>query len=244
VIATLLGAAALAAAPQASLVASPARVQLDGAGRQVVTVSNHARTAIVVEAARAGFTLDLRGRPHVVAAPRGRWLAITPHRVRIAAGRSARVTVTTRVLRGASPGDHTALLLLSTRPQPRAGLAVRLRLGVVVVLRVPGRVVRRLEPTRVTVRRAGAVRRLALTLANRGNVAETLDRGRLTVAVRRGKRVLARFRPPPRELLPHAQGLVDLPCPSRLRGRLSVDVLVRAATRPGPVLRRTFRIRL
>ncbi len=209
-----------------------------------MTVTNHARTAVVVDAARAGFALDLRGRPRVVAAPRSRWLTIAPSRLRIAAGRSAVVTVIARVPRGVSPGDHAALLLLSTRSQPRAGLAIRMRLGVVVVLRVPGRVVRRLDPTQVAVRCTRAGRTLVLLLANRGNVGETLARGRLTVDVRRGRRLVARFRPPPRELLPHTRGLVDLPCPRRLRGRLTVDVLLRPTAPGGRLLRRSFRVRL
>ncbi len=223
-----------------------------------MTVSNHARVAVVVDAGRAGFSLDLRGRPHVVAAPRSRWLTISPSRIRIAAGRSAVVTLTARVPPGATPGDHAALLLLSTRSQPRAGLAVRMRLGVVVVLRVPGRVVRRLEPSRLSVRhvpsssspgragfRRGRGRRtLVLALANRGNVAEVLDRGRLTVDVRRGRRLLARFRPPPRELLPHTRGLVDLPCPRRLRGPVTVDVVLRPGATHGSLRRRSFRVRL
>ena len=42
------------------------------------------------------------------------------------------------------PGDHDALVLLTTRPRRGPAVAVRMRIGVVVVVRAPGRVVRRL----------------------------------------------------------------------------------------------------
>lgn len=245
-IADLLGAAALAVAPpQISLVASPAHVQLDGAGRQSVRVSNHGRAPLVVDAARAGFALSLRGRPRLVTTPEaGRWLTFAPRRFRVPAGGSTSITVTTRVPRGSTPGDHTALLLLTTRPRPRGGLAVRMRLGVVVVLRVPGQIVRRLEPVRLIVHRTKGKRTLVLTLANRGNVTETLPAGRLTVTLWKGRRQLARFRPPPRELLPHARALFDLRYGGRSRGPITALVQLRRIPPADPAVRRAYRLRL
>lgn len=245
-ITALLGAAALAAAPpQISLVASPARVQLAGAGTQVIRLANRGRSAVVVDVARAGFALTLRGRPRVVAPPRtAGWFAFAPRRVRIAAGATSTVTVRTRVPRGAGPGDHTALLLFATQPRPRAGLAVRMRLGVVVVLRVPGRLVHRLEPTRLRVLRRRHARTLVLTLANRGNVTETLPPGRLLVTVWRGGRLLGRFHPPARVLLPRTRGLVDLRYAGRGRGLVVVRVEVRAPASGERAVRRSYRVRL
>lgn len=243
-IADLLGAAVLAAAPpQISLVATPARVQLEGAERATVVLSNHGRTPLVVDATRAGFTISLRGRPRVLAAPRGRtWLAFSPRRLRIAAGRSAAITVSAHAPRGSTPGDHPALLLLTTRPRHDAGLAIRMRVGVVVLLRVPGHLVHRLQPTGVVVRRQGPTRTLELELRNGGNVTEVLPPGRLTVTLWRGAKMLARFRPPPRELLPRTRAVVEL----RYRGR--GPAVARVELRgPGPgarTLRRSYRIRL
>lgn len=241
----LLGAAALAAAPQISLVASPAHVQLNGAGHQTIRLSNHGRTQLVLDATRAGFALSLRGRPRVLALPRSdRWLAFRPRRLRIAPGGSSLLTVTTHVPVGAAPGDHTALLLLSTRPRPGAGLAIRMRLGVVVVLRVPGRLVRRLLPASLVVRRNGRLRTLVLTLVNRGNVTETLTAGRLTVTLFKGRRRVLRFRPGPRELLPRTRTLFDLRYRGAFRGLTTALVQLRSAAPHQAILRRSYRIRL
>lgn len=228
--------------PQVSLVAVPAHVQLDGAGAETVQVANRGAAPVVVDVTRAGFALDLRGRPRVIRAAPGRWLRFTPRRLAIAPGGSASLTVSGRLRRGSSPGDHTALLLLSTRRVRGAGLAVRMRLGVVVVLRVPGRIVHRLVLTTLRVRRHRHRRMLSVGLANRGNVTELIPGGRLTVTLwRRGRRV-ARLVAPARELLPRTRGIAELRYLGPVRGR----VVARAelVLEPAHVLRRSFRLRL
>jgi hypothetical protein len=99
-----------------------------------------------------------------------------------------------------------------------------MRLGVVVVVRVPGRIVRRLVPLSLHVRRAGRLRVFELLVANRGNVTQVLDRGCVTVTLRRRGRLLARLRPAPRQLLPRTSGLVEARYAGRLRGRLVARV--------------------
>ena len=139
------------------------------------------------------------------------------------------------------PGDHDALVLLTDPPLRRAGVAVRMRLGVRVVVRAPGRVARSLRLGGLRVRRAGGARILELWVANAGNVTETLWRGRVRLLVaRRGgsMRILAA----PRELRPRTSGLVQAVYRRQLRGRARVRAeLVDPA---GRILRRTFRIRL
>jgi hypothetical protein len=128
-------------------------------------------------------------------------------------------------------------VLLTTRPLKRAKVAVRLRLGIRVVVRVPGRIVRRLELRGIRVRRGGSSRALAVTVTNRGNITE---RPRLTLTLfRRGRRIAA-VRTGARELLPRSTGIFEARYRGRLRGRLTVLVEVRA---PVPV-RRAFAIRL
>ena len=139
-------------------------------------------------------------------------------------------TVSVSAPRVARAGDHPALVLLTTR-RPAAGIAVRMRLGVVVLVRAPGRVVHRVLPQALRMRRG----RLELWLRNAGNVAERLD-GR-TVRVRLAG---VRARPVPRELLPRARGVLALRYPSRVRGRMRAIVEVRVGSR---VLRRTLRLR-
>ena len=58
------------ALPPVSLIASPSRVSLAGAARQTIQVTNSGRATVVADVARAGFALDLRGRPRIV--PGGR----------------------------------------------------------------------------------------------------------------------------------------------------------------------------
>ena len=231
--------------PPVGLTATPARISLAGPAGAAIRVTNPGREAVVVDATRAGFGLDLRGRPRV--APGGSrraataWLTVRPTRFVLAAGTSATVAVSARVPAGVEPGDHDALVLLTTRPSARPGLAVRMRLGVVVVVRAPGRVARSLRLGGLRVRRVGGARLLELWVANAGNVTETLWRGRvrLLVALRGGSaRVLAA----PRELRPHTSGLVQTVYRGPLRGRVRVRAeLVGPASR---ILRRTFRIRL
>jgi hypothetical protein len=103
-----------------------------------------------------------------------------------------------------------------------------MRVGVMVVLRVRGRIVRRLDARALSVRRRGTLRLLELRLVNRGNVTERLVADRLRLRLVRGRRSLATLRPMPRELLPHSAGIAIFPYRGRLRG----TVLVRVALSP------------
>jgi hypothetical protein len=211
--------AAGTARPPVSLIASPAHLMLAGAASGMVRVTNSGAEPVVVDAARGGFALDVRGRPRVVA-PRVPWLVVEPRRVTLAPGATAPVTVRAHLPRRAEPGDHTALVLLTSRPSARAGLAVRMRLGVVVVVRVPGRIVRRLEVVRIRVRR----RRLGLVVANMGNVTERIGGACPLVWLHRRGRIVARLRAPVRSILPHSRGLVELVYRGRARGRLRARI--------------------
>jgi hypothetical protein len=232
-------AGAWAARPPVSLVASPARVAIGGAGRQVVTVTSSGSEPVLVEVGKAGYALDLRGRPRVARA-RASWVTVRPRRLAIAPGRSASFVVVSSPPVHAGPGDHSELVLLTTRPARTAALAVRMRLGVIVVVRVAGRIVHRLDALRMRVRPRG----LELLVANRGNVTETVARRCVGVTVRRAGRVAARLHPIERRLLPHTSGLVELPYRRSARGRVTVAV----ALAPGPPCatrrRRAFVLRL
>ena len=232
--------------PPLGLAVTPARVALAGTGKASIRITNPGLGTVVVDVARAGFSLDLRGRPHVVAraVPRAAtpWLTVRPGRFVLPAGVTRWLTVTSRLPRRVEPGDHDALVLLTTRPRRSAGVAVRMRIGVVVVVRAPGRVVRSVAIRGLRARSAGRARTLELVLANRGNVTETIDAARVRlVLVRKGVR--AQVRAEPRELRPRTNGVVQL----RYRGRLAgwVNARVRLALEPGrPVLSRTFRVKL
>jgi hypothetical protein len=201
---------------------------------------------VSVDVARAGFSLDRRGRPRI--GRRGglraatAWLAVRPRRFVLRPGASRLLTVRSRVPRHAEPGDHDALVLLTTRRRRSAAVAMRMRIGVVVVVRAPGRVVHRLVLHGIRVRRARRVRVLELGVANRGNVTETLARGRIVVVLRRGG-VRARLRSVARELRPHTSGVVQLRYGGRLRGRVAARAWIVGPT--GERLEgRSFRLRL
>ena len=215
-----------------ALTVSPARVELTAGATQVVRITNAGSAPAVLNVTRAGFALTLRGQPRIVAS-KAAWLAFAPRRLVVGARGTATVTVKARSLR-LSPGDHPGLLLLTQRPVVRGGLAVRTRIGVVVSLRGPGRVVHRLVLNGARV----LGRRVRISLANRGNVIELLSPASVTITVWRGSRLAARFHPAARELLPGARGVIEVPYAGAKRP-VSVQVVIqRSAART--VARRSF----
>jgi P pilus assembly chaperone PapD len=229
-----------------ALMAAPARVVLAGTKRAAVRVTNSGTRPAVVDVSRAGFALTLRGRPRIVrrgARSAASWLKLQPTRLALPARTSASLLVSARIPRNAEPGDHDGLVLLTTRPSAGARVAVRVRLGVVVVVRAPGTVVRRLVLRRLSVARRGGRRLLELRVANRGNVTETLARVRVTVSrVRTGRR-LATLGASRRDVRPHSQGILEFRLRRRMRGPVSVRVVIPAAVGRGAI-RRTYVIRL
>jgi hypothetical protein len=241
-------AGASAARSPVSLVAAPARVTIAGSGRATVEVTNSGSRRVEIEVQRAGFALDLRGRPKIVRRVRTRgvatsWLAVRPRRLVLRPGTKGSLTIVSRVPRRARPGDHSALVLLTTHPIRGARVAVRMRLGVVVVVRAPGRVSRHLELRRLRVRRVGRRRVLELVVANRGNVTEVLPSRCLTVTLRRRQSIFARLQPASRQLLPRTTGIVQVRYSGRVRGRITA--LVELSSEPGGgAVRRTYHLRL
>lgn len=214
------------------LSASPLRLTLRGSSAAAVTVRNPGRRALVVEVSRAGLTRSLRGRPRVRPA-RGAsaWLRVRPLRLRLAPGGKAVLRLRAAPPRLAEPGDHPALVLLTTRPLGVHRVRVRLRVGVVVDLRIPGRIVRRLDARSLTMRRRRGVRLLELRLVNRGNVTEQLARDGLRLVLSRDARTLATLRPGRGELLPHSSGLAEFVYRGPVRGAVVARVEVPPAIR-------------
>jgi hypothetical protein len=230
-----------------ALTAAPAQVALAGATRATVNVTNQGLRAVVVDVVRAGFSLDLRGRPRVVTGESARagasWLTVAPRRFVLDPGTTRSLTVTSHLPGRVEPGDHDALVLLSTRPLRDGGVAVRMRIGVVVVVRAPGPIVRRLVVRDLRVRRAPGARLLELRLANRGNVTESVARGAVRVTLRRGALDIG-LRPTGRRMIrPRTDGVVQIACPRFLQGWLTATVQI-ASEAGRSAARRTFRVRL
>jgi len=132
-------------------------------------------------------------------------------------------------------------VLLTTRPLGVRRVRVRLRVGVVVDLRIPGRIVRRLEARTLSLRRRRAVRLLGLLLVNRGNVTERLGRDGLRLVLSRDGRPFATLRPARGELLPRSTGLAEFVYRGSARG----DVVARIELPPSIQGRRpAFHLRL
>jgi hypothetical protein len=240
-------AGASGARPPVALTASPAHLELAGTGRATVRVTNSGTNPVVLDVRRAGFALDLRGRPKIVGEHDVRrtaagWLGFRPRTLSLKPGATGSVSIASTVPAGAEPGDHDALVLFTTRRRATDGLAVRVRMGVVVVVRAPGEIVRRLEARGLRVVRRGRVRTLELSVVNRGNVSESFTRPRMLVSFDRGARRIARFHGDPRELRPRTHGFLQF----RYRGALTGSVIARieVTAESGRVLRKAFRVRL
>ncbi len=223
--------------PLASLSASPTRIALSGSSRASVTLTNYGATRAQVSVGRGSFTLDLRGRP-AVGRPGVRsaqsWLTFRPSALSIAAGGRAELEVAARVPARARPGDHHALLLLVTRPSRVGGVGVRMRLGVRVAVRAPGKVVRRVAVRGLRVRRSGRVRSLDVTLENLGDLIET----RVVDVVLSARGRVDRVHAETREVLPRTRAILTARYAGQLRGRVLARVEVDG------VARRSFRLRL
>ena len=138
-VALVLGAAAASipgavARPGIGLSASPLRLTLRGKAAAAITVRNPGRRAVLVDVSRAGFARSLRGKPRVRPTDgAAEWLRLRPRRIRIPAGAKGVLHVRASPPRGATSGDHPALVPLTTQPLHIHHAGVRLRVGVIVI---------------------------------------------------------------------------------------------------------------
>ena len=224
------------ARPVISLSATPAHLTLLGRIPETVLVHNDGSTRIQVTARAASFAFDVYGNAAI--APRSEpprsahaWLVVRPRRLVLAPGGEGTLRVVARAPRHASVGDHHALVLLSALAPGHARVTIRTRIGVLVLVRVPGRIVRRVAIGRVRVARARRGRSIVVGAVNRGNIAERLLPGQVTVTLRRAGHVVAVARALPRDLLPHTRGVLVVPLKAPLRGIFTA--VVRIAAQPG-----------
>ena len=226
--AALIPSAAAGGVPAAALGVSPLRLELKGASTASITVRNPGARPLIVTVTRAGFARTLRGKPRIEAA-RGAagWLRARPHRLRLAPHATASFRVTAKPPAKAKPGDHPALVLLTTQPPASKKVHVLLRVGVVVLVRVAGTIVHHLVPQELTVRRRGAARLFSLRLANRGNVAERIGGAGLELVLSRHGKSLATLRARRLDLLPHSAGIAQFAYRGAVRGRVLARVVLR-----------------
>jgi hypothetical protein len=221
-----------AAAPRTALSVSPAHVAFEAGGRAALHVETGAGRRLLLRASVAGLALDRRGKPRIAtkrdAAP---WLSVSPST--IAVGRAgATLVIASRRQPSSRAGEHSAVVLLTATTPSAKGVAIELRVGVVVTVRVKGRLVHRIEVTAARLRRRPPRRGrlIELTLANRGNVIEWIGGSRLRITLLRRGRVIAHLETGRRKVLPHTAAVVVV----RYRGRSHGPATIRVVLpRPG-----------
>ena len=222
----LAGAVALAAAPGHSLLSvSPSHVELTPGTHRVISIDTGSSDRASIDVHVVGLTLDPQGRPRLERRGGAPLLRLSASRLRAARGR-AQLTITARPAAHAAVGDHAAVVLFDATTPGTSSVLVRLRVGLVVSVRVPGKVVHRL------VLQAGASvlrkpRVIEVDVANRGNVTEHVDASRLTLVVVRAGRTVAVLRAARRDFLPHSRGFVLFSYSQRLRGAFVARVGLR-----------------
>src|SRR4029077_6418271 len=130
--------------PRVAPSVTPARLALAAPGSRRINVRNDGAEQIVIDVLRRTAAT--------------RWLQISPESLLLGPGRSAVLTVRAKAGPDAEPGDHHVLVLLTTRPQHGSRVALRLRLGVLVSVRMPGSIVRRLALGGIRVHRRRGLR--------------------------------------------------------------------------------------
>ena len=211
---------AVAVGSAVALSVSPAQVGLVAPTSRTLELRNNGGERLVVDVT----SKSVDGRNSIG------WLTLRPVHVGLAAGASARLLLRASTSRS-QPGDHAVLLLLAARPARAGGVAVRVRLGVRVRVRMPGRLVRHLALNGLRVRRQRDVHVLLVSLTNLGNVAEQL-RGQLAVTLVRNGRVVSLLRPPrPQELWPGTRAVVALRYRGNVRGLVTAVVKLRGKER-------------
>jgi hypothetical protein len=217
---------AFAVGSAVALSVSPAQVALVAPASRALELRNTGAERLVVDVTGK----SVRGRRSTG------WLTLRPAHVALAAGATARLLLRAGTSRS-EPGDHEVLLLVAARPARAGGVAVRVRLGVRVRVRMPGRIVRHLAVNGLRVRRHRGGHELLVSLTNLGNVAEQL-RGQLAVTLLRNGRVVSLLRPRrPRELWPRTRAVVALHYGGRVQGLVTAVVKVRG-------MERRYRLRL
>jgi hypothetical protein len=203
--------------PRVAVSVSPAQIALVAPGSRRIKLRNDGAERVAVDVTRRP-----PGRQSVAA-----WFRVVPGRLLLASGDSVTLTLRVSPPRRAEPGNHRALVLVTTRPSSGGPVSVRMRLGIRLRIIVPGRILRRLTLGGLRVQRRGHAQLMFVSVANRGNVTIQF-RGHVAAWLTRGGHRLARLRPLARRaLLPGARGVLTLRHRGRVRGPVTAVVQVR-----------------
>ena len=244
-IAAVLGAAvALGAStspPSLALTVAPSHLALEAGAKATVRVGPTAGARLLLRASVTGLRLDARGQPQIGGKPdAAAWLKVTPQVVTVGP-HGASFVVRSRRPAHARPGDHTAIVLLTGIAPGHRALVVGMRVGLVVTVAVRGRLTRRVAIVALGAQRKPGGRSLVVvTVANRGDVIESIGGPSFQLTLRRHGHVLARPRLARRKLLPRSRVILRFSC--RVRGDVVARVVPGGPGRWAPA--RSFRLQM
>jgi hypothetical protein len=236
-----------------TLSVTPTQLTLVGASKGIFTVRNPSKTAISLQAKVGNYIIKPNGR--VVVDPKlppkrsaKLWLTISPKRFTVKGNGKFDLRVRSHPGRRAGPGDHHALVLFVSVTKGKGNVLVRTRIGVGVLVRVKGKIKRRLVIGGVS---AQGNHKLRVVIANRGNINERLLRRRVSVVLKRGSRSVQKLWAPPRQILPYSRTAYALSYRSGLKGKMTAIVTVQPANGaqagalapPLKPVKKTFRVR-
>jgi len=249
----LVTATAAGAGSAFTLSVTPTQLTLVGASKGIFTVRNPSKNAISLKASVGSYIIKPNGK--VVVDPRlppkrsaQRWLTISPKSFTVKGNGKFELQVRSHPARKAGPGDHHALVLFVSGTKGKGNVLVRTRIGVGVLVRVKGKIKRRLVIGGLS---AQTKHKLRVVIANRGNINERLLKHRVSVVLKRGSRTVQKLWAPPRQILPDSRTVYALSYRSGLNGKMTAIVTVQptngaqagAFAPPLNPIKKTFRVR-
>lgn len=221
--------ASAGAGPVTTLAVDPTQLILVGAAKGIYTLRNPTAKAISLTASVGNYTIKPNGK--VVVSPRvppkgsaKNWLTISPKSFKLDPHTNAVLNVQSHPGKHAGPGDHHALVLFTTTPSGKGRVLVRTRIGVMALVRVRGKIKRRL-----VIGRPSAARKkhqLRFEVMNKGNLNERLPKHKVGVVLKHGRRIVQRLWGPSRDILPHSRSVYGLAYRHDLKGTLTAVVTV------------------
>ena len=216
-----------------SVTLGSSRMSVVAGGSTRLVLTNPSRAAQTYSVTFGNYVITRAGRVQVdpaVAPERSArdWLSARPDRLTLGPGETGGVEIEARAAPIAAPGDHHAVVLISgdADEKPHRGIAFRTQVGVSILVRVPGVVVRQVRLGSPRLTRHNGRRGISVAVENRGNLTERFPRGRIRISLRRHGKVVTRYLAPKRTILPGTSAVVTMPVPRGLRGPFSARAVV------------------
>lgn len=212
-------------------------IVVSGGESKTITLTNTGAVPTKYFMAIGNFDIDPEGSvrinpPLTPSRSAADWLKIDPPEVSLGVGKSAKIRVRATPSRSASAGDHGAIALFVTDVANQGQARFRGRIGVPMIVRVRGPLVRKVAIGRISVSRSGKSRVVRVRVINNGNVSERFTRQRISIQLLRGGRTVARLTARTRLFLPGTRGDILGRYNGRLRGRVVVRVTLTPAAPP------------